>query len=383
MIYEPAEDSFLLKRVLEKEVQKARSALEIGVGSGYLSEYLDAVSKSFVGVDINPEAVRETKKRVKGNVLQSDLFAKVPKKRYDVIVFNPPYLPKHRADGEEALATVGGKHGYEVIMRFIQELSDFLDPKGSCYLLFSSLSKPQIIFQELDRNLYQYKKVAETSIMMEQLFVYKITPSAVLQKLMREITEIRYLSKGKRSVVLEGQYKRKHVAIKILNDTTDAKNAILNEAKNLKIVNSLGLGPAFLKKGREYVMMEFVAGEQFQKYWLHASKKSIQKALLEILNQCHIMDQHAFQKFEMTRPYKHVIVGEKITLIDFERGKITQEPINVTQFLQFLHSSPFSTSMRERFNISFDTSDVILLAQNYKKSKNCSAAKKYINQMFN
>ena len=137
MIYEPAEDSFLLKSVLEKEIKTANSVLEIGIGSGYLSESLANVSKSFVGVDINQEAVTETQKRVNGTILQSDLFSNVPKKRYDVVVFNPPYLPKHKADGEEAVATVGGKHGYEVILRFIRKLSDFLHPNGSCYLLFS------------------------------------------------------------------------------------------------------------------------------------------------------------------------------------------------------------------------------------------------------
>lgn len=384
MIYDPAEDSFLLKKVLEKEVKKANSSLEIGVGSGYLSEYLDAISKKFVGVDINPEAVKETKKRVKGMVLQSDLFSKVPKNRYDIIIFNPPYLPKHRADREEALATVGGKHGYEVIIRFIQELSDFLLVKGSCYLLFSSLSKPEIIFQCLEQHLFDYEKVAETSIMMEQLFVYKITPNKMLQNLIsKKITNIRFLSRGKRSIVMKGVYNNIAVAIKILRDDTDAILTIDNESKNLQFVNTLNIGPKYISKGKNYVIMEFIDGVPFRKYWEHASKKELHKVISEIINQCYILDTAKFQKMEMIRPYKHVIIGKKITFIDFERGKLVSDPINITQFLQFLHRSQFASFVRKKFSIDFKPEDIITLAKQYKCSYNIKPIQKYILQKFN
>jgi HemK-related putative methylase len=382
MIYEPAEDSFLLRKVLEKEVKHANSVLEIGVGSGYLSEYLDSITKDFVGVDINPQAIQETEKKIKGKVIESNLFEKVPKKKYDIIVFNPPYLPKSAADGEEALATVGGKHGYEVIVRFISELSDFLDPKGAGYLLFSSLSKPEIIFKELEKNLYMYEKVAETSIMLEQLFVYKITPNKTLRKLIPQVKKIRYLSKGKRSYVFRGIYDEETVAIKILSDTTGAKKAIVNESKNLKHVNVLGIGPKLLKQENNYVIMEYVVGEQFQKYWLHASKGNLKKVILEIVRQCHVMDTYKFQKLEMTRPYKHVLIGNKVTLIDFERGTITKDPINVTQFLQFLHSSSFSRYIADAYAVFFRKSDFISLAKMYKQDRKIDSIVQHIHYVF-
>lgn len=378
MIYEPAEDSFLLRKVLEKEEKKANSVLEIGIGSGYLSEYLDSITKDFVGVDINLQAIQETKKKVKGKILKSDLYTSVPKKEFEIIVFNPPYLPKSAADGEEALATVGGTHGYEVILRFINELSDYLHPQGRCYLLFSSLSKPKIILDAIEKNGCHAEKIAQTSIMMEELFVYRITLSHTMQLLKNNISRITFVAKGKRSIVYKGIYKKKPVAIKVLRTDTDAKHTIENEAHNLQLVNTFGIGPKYLFQEDNFVVMEFVQGIPFDKYWHDATKAQIKRCLFDLLDQCHIMDKNYFQKLEMTRPYKNVLVHTHCTLIDFERGRITKDPINTTQFLHFLHSSKFAAMLKERFNASFSQETLIYLAKEYKNNKNISEIKKYI-----
>ncbi|MBI2056876.1 methyltransferase, partial [Candidatus Pacearchaeota archaeon] len=104
-IYLPAEDSYLLSKVLGKEIPELLKKnehlqfLEIGSGSGILLETakkLGIKREHIFGADINQEAVEHCKS-LDFNCIYSDLFENVQGK-YDIIVFNPPYLP---ADARE------------------------------------------------------------------------------------------------------------------------------------------------------------------------------------------------------------------------------------------------------------------------------------------
>ncbi|MBT3582279.1 methyltransferase, partial [Candidatus Woesearchaeota archaeon] len=97
-VYEPMEDSKLMQKAVQLRA-KGKSILDVGTGSG-----IQAISASLAGAkevwacDINPEAVKcakanATSNKVEVNVIQSNLFENVPKKKFDLIVFNPPYLP--------------------------------------------------------------------------------------------------------------------------------------------------------------------------------------------------------------------------------------------------------------------------------------------------
>src|SRR3972149_2539655 len=103
MIYEPAEDSYLLSKFVGKLA--FGSVLDIGTGSGI-----------------------QVKKELK--VKKSDLFSNV-KGRFDTIIFNPPYLPLDKREPlDSRLATTGGKHGYETLHRFFNDLNDHLTKNG-------------------------------------------------------------------------------------------------------------------------------------------------------------------------------------------------------------------------------------------------------------
>lgn len=108
MIYPPREDSFLLEREVKKYA-KGKSFLDIGTGSGIQAKAAkQAGAKSVLAADINPESLKHLK--VQGiNVVKSNLFSNI-KRKFDLIAFNPPYLPRDkREDKESALTTTGGK----------------------------------------------------------------------------------------------------------------------------------------------------------------------------------------------------------------------------------------------------------------------------------
>ncbi len=177
MIYEPNEDSFLLREFVLK-YSKGR-VLDMGTGSGIQAEAVLEKTKEVLAVDINQEAVEFCRK--KGiNAIQSDLFKNV-KGKFDLIIFNPPYLPEEREDlgikmtekdfnYVNDVALVGGKNGWETIDRFLKDAKNFLNREGKILLSFSSLGGN--VEKIMKKYGYKYEKLGEKRIFFEVLYVY-------------------------------------------------------------------------------------------------------------------------------------------------------------------------------------------------------------------
>lgn len=171
----------------------------------------------------------------------------------------------------------------------------------------------------------------------------------------KSIKEVKYFSKGKRSLIYTGIYKNQKVAIKIKNPVSEAENRIENEIKFLKILNKHNIGPELIITTKKYFVYKFVEGELLVDYLKTAKNKY--KILKKVLDQCRILDKLKINKLEFTRPIKHIFVkNNKITMIDFERCYYTENPKNVTQFCQFLI----------RYNLMENN---IKTLQNYKERK--------------
>ncbi len=199
-IYQPAEDSYLfadfLKKKLPKLIEKNPHLkfLEVGTGSGILSKtalkFLP--QKNILALDINPDAVKALQKE-KFKVIQSDLFqflsqsgsAKKERKstttynlqpttytiKFDLIVFNAPYLPLDKREPKSSqLATTGGKRGDEISLKFLKQAKQHLNSNGKIFLLISSLTPLDKI-----KKLWSYKIVARKKIFMEELLILEFT----------------------------------------------------------------------------------------------------------------------------------------------------------------------------------------------------------------
>ena len=120
--------------------------LELCTGSGCLAIMLaDAFPNAQVdAVDLSTDALAVAKRNVEDyqlekrvHLIQSDLYDKVPAKKYDLIVSNPPYvnstamasLPaEYRHEPNMALA--GGKDGMDLVRRIVKEAKHRLTTKG-------------------------------------------------------------------------------------------------------------------------------------------------------------------------------------------------------------------------------------------------------------
>jgi release factor glutamine methyltransferase len=139
-VYVPEVDTWLLRDAAREEVKAGDRVLEVGTGSGLIAAELAKVT-GVVATDINPHAVLCARKRGV-DVVRSDLFCGI-RSTFDLIVFNPPYLPtqpEERINDWLEHALDGGLNGRVVIERFSQQVGHVLAPGGRILLLISSLT---------------------------------------------------------------------------------------------------------------------------------------------------------------------------------------------------------------------------------------------------
>jgi len=169
MTYEPAEDSYLLKRYLEDRDLENYRVLDMGTGSGILAITASKDAEEVVAVDRDQEALEEAERNAseenvdeKITFIQSDLFRNV-KGKFDLIVFNPPYLP-----GEDYQELDGGEEGVEIMERFLEKVDSYLENEGEAVFIASDRS-------ELDRlkKKFDLDKVDEEKLWFETLYLLK------------------------------------------------------------------------------------------------------------------------------------------------------------------------------------------------------------------
>jgi len=179
-VYEPSDDTYLLLDALEKiDIKPGFRVLEVGCGTGIISIALSGRVASVVACDINPHAVGLTDRNVGRNgiknveAVESDLFSGVSGK-FDLIVFNTPYLPQsldETVSGEINHAWDGGADGRKVIERFLAEVSSYLSVGGRIVFLESSLSKYEKSLSFLESAGFEAHIVSRKRLHFEELVV--------------------------------------------------------------------------------------------------------------------------------------------------------------------------------------------------------------------
>ncbi|MBR9676379.1 methyltransferase [Candidatus Woesearchaeota archaeon] len=380
-VYMPREDTYLLLEQAKKIVKG--KILEVGIGSGYIScelAKLDSVGE-VLGVDINPEAVayaKENSSHPKVKYKISDLFGSVSGV-FDFVVCNPPYLPQDK--GIEDISLYGGKKGYEFIDTFLRSVEPYLKDSGSILLLFSSLSRKDVVEKIVVETFFESVKLSEENVgNFETLYVYKISKRREFVKLKKlGVRNFGFFSRGKRGLVFTANYKDKKVGVKVVNKKSDVDSLFI-EANNLKRVNDVGIGPKLLLSSNGFVVYEFAEGETIVDWVDSASKSSIRKVLVECFRQLRLLDELSLDKKEMSHPQKHIIVGgdDKVTFLDFERSKKTNNLSNVTGFCQFITSTNFGEVLRKK-GFSIDKEEIIRLTKEYKKNYNKKMYEEIVN----
>lgn len=189
-VYAPELDTYLF---IDKIIftQKRERLLDMGTGTGILAIYFSKFFESIYAVDINPYAIHCAMQNASLNRIRNihfvlgNLFDSFSTSfTFDIILFNPPYLPEDTSYSDEAKLTIranrhlnsswfGGQTGAEVILAFLKQARYYLRTYGCIFFLISSLTNPSQIFKTLKEEGYQYSIIHREKLFFEELFLIK------------------------------------------------------------------------------------------------------------------------------------------------------------------------------------------------------------------
>ncbi len=177
-VYEPAQDTALLIGAVK--AAPGQRVLEIGTGSGAVARHLARAGARVTATDVNPEALAFAKTAASReglaiDFLLGDLFAPV-RGTFDLVVFNPPYLPtgpEDRLEGPLNLALDGGPDGLAAARRFLGGLPAVLSLAGRAFVVVSTLS-PWPAFEEALPPGWSARVVATDRFDFEEIRVVEV-----------------------------------------------------------------------------------------------------------------------------------------------------------------------------------------------------------------
>ena len=175
----PRTGAFLAAHIDSRLVAGDAEVLDMGSGSGACAVAAARHARRVVAVDINPAAVRcatinallnHVEHRIE--VRHGDLFAPVAGERFDLILFNPPFLRgTPRDDRDRAWRSP------DIAERFAAGLGDHLKPGGAALLLLSTFGEAGVFLEEFRTRGFAVSVLAQQRFVNERLAIFRLLPS--------------------------------------------------------------------------------------------------------------------------------------------------------------------------------------------------------------
>lgn len=181
-VYRPAEDTFLLARAVHAALRPGQRFLEVGCGAGLVGLVAARAGADVTATDLNPHAVALALHNARQNGLrvravQADLLEGL-EGPFDVVAFNPPYLPTTPADyvpGPLNLAFDGGPDGNATVLRFAAQVGALRPLPAMVLVVHSSLSDPAPLEAAMGALGYRCAVVLQEAHFFERLTVRAFT----------------------------------------------------------------------------------------------------------------------------------------------------------------------------------------------------------------
>jgi HemK-related putative methylase len=175
----PRTGEFLASQIDSKLVDREWEVLDMGTGSGVCAVFAAKHARRVVAVDINAAAVHCAGINAALNHLEhkidvrhGDLFAPVREERFDLILFNPPFLRGTPRDDRDR-----AWRSSDVAERFAAGLGVHLKPGGSALVLLSTFGDGFVFLVELRAQGFEISVLAERRFVNERLTIFRIAPS--------------------------------------------------------------------------------------------------------------------------------------------------------------------------------------------------------------
>ncbi len=190
-MYLPSDDSILLADCIKD--YHGNLALDIGVGSGIITETLCENFKYVVGTDIAIETLKSykesivryrqsnnnaaSKRNMRFEFICTDAASAFRSSTYDLIVSNPPYLPDDYDNEGKKIhdrTIYGGPTGIELTLHIITSSLPSLRRDGRVVTVVSSLSSITRLYQLTRQLNLSMKKIAQKKMFFETVSVIEI-----------------------------------------------------------------------------------------------------------------------------------------------------------------------------------------------------------------
>lgn len=167
----------ILGRYLQQQQLQGKRALELGCGSGWLSAFMAVQGASVTASDINPAAVKNAAANASLNAVQveavqSDLFAALAERQFELLVINPPYYPKAPETDAQHAWYCGPE--FEYFKRLLAELPAHIAPSGRAIMILSedcALDKIESIAQQHNQTLHEIHRERR---LLEWNFIFEV-----------------------------------------------------------------------------------------------------------------------------------------------------------------------------------------------------------------
>lgn len=168
---------FFASHLDSSRIGPSAEVLDMGTGSGVCAVFAARHARRVVAVDINASAVRCARVNALLNhvddridVRHGDLFDPIAGERFDLVLFNPPFLTgEARNDRDRAWRANG------LGERFAEGLGRHLEPNGAALLLLSTFGDAQVFLEPLRRRGHGTLPLAERRYFGERLTLYSVT----------------------------------------------------------------------------------------------------------------------------------------------------------------------------------------------------------------
>lgn len=173
--------AFFASQLDGRVISADAAVLDLGTGSGVCALFAARHARRVVAVDINPAAVRCAAVNALLNGLEQrielrhgDLFAPVAGERFDLVLFNPPFLLGVPKDARDA-----AWRSHDGPARFAAGLADHLAPGGAALLLLSSFGDACALYEaELRARAFALTVFARRKFVNETVTILRATPDA-------------------------------------------------------------------------------------------------------------------------------------------------------------------------------------------------------------
>jgi HemK-related putative methylase len=170
-----------LAQTIDGRIARGATVLDMGTGAGIGAIVAAGCGARVKAVDVNPVAVRCARINALLNgvedrveVRHGDLFEPVSGERFDVVLFNPPYLPGPPRDLLDR-AFRGG----DVIDRFARGLAQHLAPAGFALVLLSTEADTDSALASFASSALSMTPVSERNLKNEVLTVYRVCAESI------------------------------------------------------------------------------------------------------------------------------------------------------------------------------------------------------------